>query len=353
MRMSVHHMRIHSVIRLGLPVKKAVVILVFTTHLVFPAGLGCTERSPGALADPQTHPIVIQAQKSLAENRFHDSIALFSDAIRIFPKESSIYLSRGMAHEIVNRDLKAVEDYTEALKVDPKNYQAMENLAGIYERRGDPITEAIRLYKRALELDPRPVWKETLRVWIAMLETRLVPETSTAVGCWNLGNSKATNGKTEEAEFFYSKAIDLNPVFYQAYFCRGLVRLKTGNLSGALADFEQTGRLSPSSRGWLAHRGLVYKRMGHVGKAWEDLQRAVRLDPTDPHALYELAVMLEEKKEIKAASELFQKILSLHPDRNLRKLVQQKSSRGEIPGTPETRGNASESPASFQTDLLW
>ena len=189
------------------------------------------------------------------------------------------------------------------------------------------ITEAIALYKRALILDPRPAWKKTLPVWIAMLETRLRPETATAVGCWNAANREAANGKTEEAESLYSRAINLNPSFYQAYFSRGLIRLKTGDLTGALADFEQTGSLAPFSRGWLAQRGIVHKLMGDPEKALEDLQQAVTLDPTDPLALYELATMLEEKMEFEAASELYQKALSLRPDSSLRKLIENKSKR--------------------------
>ncbi len=62
--------------------------------------------------------------------------------------------------------------------------------------------------------------------------------------------------------------------------------------------------------------------MGNPEKALEDLQQAVTLDPTDPLALYELATMLEEKKEFRAASELYQKALKLRPDPNLRRLIQ-------------------------------
>ena len=185
------------------------------------------------------------------------------------------------------------------------------------------------MYKRALALDPRPAWKSVLPVWIAILETRLRPETATAVGCWNLANRQVTNGKTKEAESLYSRAIKLNPKLYQAYFGRGLLRSKTGDLKGALADFEQTGSMAPSSRGWLAHRGIVHKRMGDRGKALEDFQQAIVLDPTDPLAFYELGTLLEEEKEFEAASELYQKALKLRPDPSLRKLIERSKFKRE------------------------
>ena len=283
------------------------------------------EGHPESFLDAVDNPWAVLARKAFDEGRFQESVTLFSKALKICPTDGSIYCAMGMAHEMINQDQKAVDDYRKALETDPENYQAMENLAGIYEREGDRITEAVDLYKRALVLDPRPAWKETLPVWIAVLQTRLLPETATAVGCWNAANRKAADGKTEEAESLYSRAINLNPSFYQAYFSRGLIRIKIGDLTGALADFEQTGSLAPFSRGWLAQRGIVHKLMGEPKKALEDLQQAVTLDPTDPFAVYELATMLEEKKEFKAASGLYQKALKLRPDPSLRKLIRQKA----------------------------
>ncbi len=287
------------------------------------------EASPNLLLNSVDHPLVVEGRKAFTEGRFQESAALLSNALKIYPATGSIYNLRGMAYEMMNQDQKALEDYRKTLEIDPDNYEAMENLAGIYENNGGPVREAIELYKRALALDPRPAWKNVLPVWIAILETRLRPETATAVGCWNLANRQATNGKNKEAESLYSRAINLNPNLYQAYFGRGLIRLKMGDLKGALADFEQTGSLAPFSRGWLAHRGIVHKRMGDREKALEDFQQAIVLDPTDPLAFYELATVLEEKKEFEAASELYQRALKLRPDPGLRKLIERNKFKRE------------------------
>jgi tetratricopeptide (TPR) repeat protein len=287
------------------------------------------EAYPNFLLNSVDHPLVVQATKAFTEGRFQESAALLSNALKIYPTTGSIYNLRGMAYEMMNQDQKAVEDYRKTLEIDPDNYEAMENLAAIYENKGGPVPEAIELYKRALALDPRPAWKSALPVWIAILETRLRPETATAVGCWNLANGLATNGKTKQAESLYSRAIKLNPNLYQAYFGRGLIKLKTGDLKGALADFERTGSMAPSSRGWLAHRGIVYKRMGDREKALEDFRQAIVLDPTDPLAFYELGTLLEEEKEFEAASELYQKALKLRPNPSLRKLIEKNKFKRE------------------------
>ena len=113
--------------------------------------------------------------------------------------------------------------------------------------------------------------------------------------------------------------------------------MKIGDLTGALADFEQTGSLAPFSRGWLTQCGIVHKLMGNPEKALEDLRQAVTLDPTDPLAFYELGTMLDEKNEFEAASELYQKALSLRPDPSLRKLIERNKSKRE----PRDRRNDS------------
>lgn len=309
--------------------KQMCIFTICALFIAVPITAAGKEGHPKSSLNAVDNSTVDQARKAFAEGRFQESVTLFSSAVETSPTDGSAYYGRGMAHEMINQDQKAVEDYRRALEKDPNNYEAMENLAGIYERGGYRITEALKLYKRALDLDPRPAWKETLQVWTAMLETRLPPETATAVGSWNVGNREAANGKTGKAESLYSRAINLSPSFYQAYFSRGLIRLKTGELTGALADFEQTGALEPFSRGWLVQRGIVHKLMGDPEKAFEDLRQAVTLDPTDPLALYELATMLEEKGEFKAASELYQKALKLRPDSSLRKLIEGNKSKKE------------------------
>ncbi len=178
--------------------KQTCAFVICALFIVVPIPASAIEGHPKSPLNAVDNPAVIQACKAFAEDRFQDSVALFSSALKICPIDGSIYCGRGMAHEMIDQDKKAGSDYHKALEIDPENYEAMENLAGIYERRGDRITEAIGLYKRALILDPRPAWKETLPVWIAMLQTRVLPETATAVGCWNVANRQIGDGKTEE-----------------------------------------------------------------------------------------------------------------------------------------------------------
>lgn len=280
--------------------------------------LGQTAR---ATDDPEN-----AAEKALSEHRFQAAITLYSRAAKKYPHRSSIYVGRGTAYELANRPNKAEKDFQKAVELDPGNYRAMENLAGMYERSGKRIEEAIDLYKRALERDPRPEWKESLAVWIKMLESRLQPDSSSAVALWHQGNKATQNGKLHEAETFYSRAIELNPLFFQAYYKRGLLRLQRGDIYAGLADLDTTIHLSPGFRGALVQRGLVYEHLGDRQQALKDLKRATEVDARDPHAHYQLGRILEQDEQFPEALESYQEVIRLKPKVGLRTVIQERIS---------------------------
>jgi len=290
------------------------------------------------------------AEQAYRESRYQEAIRLYTEASKTPSEQSAALLGRGMAHEMVNQTQKAIEDYKRAIEVDRKNYRAMENLAGIYERGGRYISEAITLYQHALKLDRRPEWKENLAAWIAMLETRLQPQTSSAVGCWHLANRKAKAGDAREAEALYTKAIKLNPAMFQAYFNRALLRRSMGNQSGAVADFEATVRISPTFRGGFVQKGLTHEEMGNRAQARQDLEQAAKVDPRDPEALYYLARLLENANELARAAQLYQGALGLRPRPELRKLIMDR-----IAGLPATTKSDTKKGSSPTNDLkqLW
>ncbi len=265
--------------------------------------------------------VVSPADQAYNRGSYRDAVKLYTEEAKDASRQVPALQGRGMAYEMINQPGKAVEDYKKVLEIDHENYRALENLAGIYERGGEHISEAIALYRDALKSDPRPEWKENLAVWIALLKTRLRPLTSFAVGCWHLANRRARTADVQGAEALYSRAISLDPAMFQAYYRRGLLRRNNGNLKGALTDFEATVRISPSFRGGFVQKGLTNEQMGNREQGREDFEQAVKCDPGDPEALYYLALVLENANELERAIRLYQSALGHHPRPELRVLV--------------------------------
>jgi len=285
----------------------------------------CAADPPATGSENRAEAFLAAGEQALRDGRFQEAISLYAQAAKIGAPLGSSYLGRGMAHEMVNQPDKAVEDYKRAIEADPSNYEAMENLAGIWERGGQHIPHAIELYGRALELDPRPEWRENLAVWIKILGTRLQSEDSSAVTCWHKGNDKVLRGDLESAKTAYSRSIELNPGMFQAYYSRGLVRVKQGDLKGALKDFDETVRLSPTLRGGLIQRGLVHEQLGDFQKALDDFSQAADVDPRDPQAFYQRGRMLEQDGNMEAALQSYQAAMLLKPKPELLKVLSERT----------------------------
>lgn len=323
-------------------------VLVVTAVLLVLASAAQGQETPATPQDRAT--LITAADNALEAGRFTEAVRVYSQAEKTFGGDGKLFRSRGIAREMLGEDRKAVEDFKLAIKADEGDYESMEHLSGIYERAGTHIPDAITFYKRALELDPRPKWKDDLTAWIAMLQSRLRPDDATAVGCWHLGNERMQKHDYAGAESWYSRAIDLNPQFFQAYFSRGLLHLKAGEAATALADFEQTVKLVPDLAQAFLQRGLAREQLGNLKQAREDFARAAKMDPRDPAALYHYARTLESDDDHETALKLYRDALRFRPTPDLMAAIREKMSG--LASSPRAR-RARSSDNSSETKSMW
>ncbi len=264
------------------------------------------------------------AAQALAQGRFQEAAALYTRALSREPDRVDHLLARGKALEMCNRPDKALQDYKTALEIDPGNVGALIASASILEMNPGSESEALALYHKALPLITDGDARERVIFNIAVLETRIKDETTSAVGCWNVGNRYARKGDANAAETFFSRALELNPAFYQAYYNRALTRLKKNNTEGALQDLSAAIPLCPSLRGLLVTRGLLYESQGSFEKAMADLKRAATEDPTDPEAHYHLGRLQEREQAYSDALASYLEAARRRPKPELRDAIAQR-----------------------------
>jgi tetratricopeptide (TPR) repeat protein len=92
-----------------------------------------------------------------------------------------------------------------------------------------------------------------------------------------IGNEKNTND-TKQAVELYTKAIQLNPNYTEAYFNRGIALVKLLDYSDAVDDFSKTIELNPKYKIAYFYRGC-YKIYAKQDKdsACADLQKAFEM----------------------------------------------------------------------------
>ncbi len=65
------------------------------------------------------------------------AIADYSEAIKLEPKNTAAYYNRGVAYQAKNDYVHAIADYTQAIALDPKNINAYNNRGSAYRHQGD------------------------------------------------------------------------------------------------------------------------------------------------------------------------------------------------------------------------
>ena len=84
-------------------------------------------------------------------------------------------------------------------------------------------------------------------------------------------------GNKDSAIEDFTKAIEIDPGYYYAYYNRALVYYRSGNLVDCLADYNKAIELNPENVYWTIERGFLYMEIGEREKALIDLERSQEL----------------------------------------------------------------------------
>jgi tetratricopeptide (TPR) repeat protein len=97
--------------------------------------------------------LLLSANAKYKNHNYLDAIADYTEAIRLAPKDAVAFCGRGVAYYRLNDGRKALKDYNRAIELDP-------NLSIAYYRRGflhyltKDYSSAIVDYNKAIELKP-------------------------------------------------------------------------------------------------------------------------------------------------------------------------------------------------------
>ena len=150
------------------------------------------------------------------------AIADFSEALRLEPRNVLALRQRALSLMSLGRGPEAIADFDRLLELDPGNVDAYVNRAVVKFRLGR-IGEASLDYERALRLSPQS--------WDVLL---------------GLASCKANLGRDAEAIEDYDRALALEPRYAPGYKERGLSKAKLGRHAEAIEDFDRALRLGLS-----------------------------------------------------------------------------------------------------------
>jgi tetratricopeptide (TPR) repeat protein len=185
------------------------------------------------------------------------AIADFNEAIRLDPKSSLAFRSRGDSYTNKGDHNRAIADYSEAIRLDSNDALALSARGVAYATKGD-YDRAIADFNRAIRLDPK-----------------------SAHAFRNRGVVYATKGDNDRAIADFNRAIRLDPKSALALSARGVAYANKGDNDQAIADFNEAIRLDPKSSLAFRNRGDTYRNKGDHDRAIADYNEAIRLDPNN------------------------------------------------------------------------
>lgn len=118
-----------------------------------PVQEGKEQKKPGT-SNPQAKEYYTQAGAAFEENRFEDSIDLYSKAIELDPNYSSAYFNRALSYAIVNKYEEAERDAETVMDIEPDSYDAPYVMGIVAEYQQD-FQGAKEWYERSLAKNPK------------------------------------------------------------------------------------------------------------------------------------------------------------------------------------------------------
>ncbi|HEX8597949.1 MAG TPA: tetratricopeptide repeat protein [Chloroflexia bacterium] len=231
-----------------------------------------------------------------------EAIRLFSEAIRLDPAMKDAYYDRADAYwEQAEYDL-AVADYRMLLGLDPAEAAALHyNIGLIYLQRAeeqerlDDYDRAIEEFDQAIEIDPdyADAYFERGNAYLdkgeydpalADYNRVLQIDTEYANAYYNRGWVFGLRKDWESAIAEYSKYLALEPNDIDAYLERGKAFYNDNQGHYAVKDFSQAIRLDGDNGYTYRLRGFSYFMLKSDAEAMSDFNTAIRLDPEDVYA---------------------------------------------------------------------
>jgi tetratricopeptide (TPR) repeat protein len=194
------------------------------------------------------------------KGEYDSAIQDYGQAIRLDPNSAAALNNRGRAYNDERKYDRAIQDLDQAVRLDPNNAAPLVN-------RGNAYNGKLK-YDRAIEDLDQAI--------------RLDPDAARAFN----GRGAAYNGKREYAHAIqdFDQAIRLDPNYLPPFNNRGTAYNGKREYDRAIQDLDQAIRLNPNYALAFFSRGTAYNGKREYDRAIQDLDQAIRLDPNYPPA---------------------------------------------------------------------
>jgi protein O-mannosyl-transferase len=255
---------------------------------------------------------------------WRNSEALFRHAVKVTQDNYLAYNNLGFYLNGQGRKTEAIENYQQALRINPVYEDALNNL-GYALAEQKKYLEAIPLYEAALRVRPNHVEvhnnlgnalseigkiDEAIKHYLIVLQQQ--PDHADANN--NLGIALAMQGKLDEAVPHFRAAIRSNPKYASAHSNLGNAFAVQHKLDDATKEYREALRLKPEDAQAHNNLGNALAEQGKVEEAIGQYGEALRLNADNPEACFNLGMALLRQGKREVAVTQLKEALRLKPD---------------------------------------
>ncbi|WVR07290.1 hypothetical protein IAU60_004331 [Kwoniella sp. DSM 27419] len=239
------------------------------------------EQDSDAAAKKEAEELKAKGNATYKARKFDEAIELYSKAWEVYPKDvtfltnlSAVYFEKGEYEKCIETCEKAVEEGRD-LRADYKVFaKAFGRIGSAYSKLGD-LANAIKFYSKSLTEHRTPDILAKLK-------------------------------EAEKAKAKADKEAYINPELAETARAEGNTAFKAGDFAGAVKHYEEAIKRLPTDPRGYNNRAACYQKLLALPEALKDANTAIQMDPTFIKAYIRKALVQEAMKEFSSALETLQ-----------------------------------------------
>jgi tetratricopeptide (TPR) repeat protein len=226
------------------------------------------------------------------KSEYEKAVKEFENALKLFPKDEEALFNLGFIYSDMQQYGLAYDILKKLVNINPHHIEAFNNLGLLFARQAK-YTDAIFVYEKGVEQNP-----------------------GAAVLFNNLGNVYYDTGKFEKALQMFKKAGELDPVFTERLYHLGIDSFIKGtgeSMDDAIVKLQESAKLNVNKAKASHDLGVAYIDRHMHDKAIEAFNQAIIIDPNYLSAYINLGYAYQHKEDYDSAVKAFEKALILNP----------------------------------------
>jgi tetratricopeptide (TPR) repeat protein len=256
------------------------------------------------------------------EGRYDESIDSYIKAVRLSPRNADIHYNVGTSFQAKKDWFQAEKAYRRTLELDPNHKEATLALKALIDDRKE--TQVSEAFDKAIALQQQGMLPEAISIYLKVAEDKPTDDTL----FYNLGTAYQANGEFEKAKESFIRATTLKPedqtykdalVFLvnkkaDQLLEKGVNAQTNGKYEEAIASYLELLKINSGRADIWYNLGIAYQSIAKPDEALNAYTKAFEINPREQSdAIFFGALILEDKKNITKAMELYEKYIKVAP----------------------------------------